>query len=182
MKTNNNKISCIRVNDIFDELIDENQRLKQCLNVFIEFKTFVDFISTKIANNLETNEFQKLKDLTQNVEEVVNNCIKDFDMNSNFNKINKSPKKRPLLRLDNNKIKLRVEEKPEEVIPIEDSLKSVTDSNTSKRTRMRTKKSILNEMYLQNKNKNNNNNNQKIIRKTINNKKSKPKQSDETND
>ena len=56
-------ISCIRVNDIFDELIDENQRLKQCLNVFIEFKTFVDFISTKIANNLETNEFQKLKDL-----------------------------------------------------------------------------------------------------------------------
>ena len=61
MNSNNNKMSCIRVNDIFDELIDENQRLKQCLNVFIEFKTFVDFISTKIANTLETNEFQKLK-------------------------------------------------------------------------------------------------------------------------
>ena len=43
MKTNN-KMSYIRVNDIFDELIDENQRLKQCLNVFIEFKTFVDFV------------------------------------------------------------------------------------------------------------------------------------------
>ena len=90
MNSNNNKISCIRVNDIFHELIDENIRLKQCLNVFIRFKAFVDFISTKIANNLETNEFQKLKDLTQNVEEVVNNCLKDFDMNSILNIVTKT--------------------------------------------------------------------------------------------
>ena len=130
MNSINDKIPCIRVNDIFDELIDENQRLKQCLNVFIKFKTFVDFISTKIANNLETNEFQKLKVLTQNVEEVVNNCTKDFDMNSNFNNIMKTPEK------------TGKEEIPEEVIKTENTPKSVTDINTSEKISIPTKKKL----------------------------------------
>ena len=170
MNSINNKISCIRVNDIFHELIDENQMLIQCLKVFIEFKTFVDFISTKIENNLETNEFQKLKDLTQNVEEVVKNFMKDFDMNSNFNNVMKTPEKRSLLRLNNNKIESKAGEKPEEVIPTEETQQSVTDINTSQRKRTPTKKSMLNKRIYN-----------KKIRKTINNKKSKPKQSDETN-
>ena len=43
----------IRVNDIFDELIDENEKTTECLNVLIRFKTFVDLISEKQKNNLK---------------------------------------------------------------------------------------------------------------------------------
>ena len=132
MKTNN-KMSCIRVNDIFDELIDENQRLKQCLNVFIDFKTFVDFISTKIANKLEIHELQKLKDLTQNVEEVVNKFHENIGIKSNFNNVMKTPEK------------TGKGEKPEEVIKTKNTSKSVTDIYKSEKTTIRTKKSILNK-------------------------------------
>ena len=65
------------------------------------------------------------------------------------------------------------------MIETEETQQFVTDINTSKRRRStQTTKSIFNRKAM----KRIFNNNQKIIRKTINNKKSKPKQSDETND
>ena len=48
-------MSNILVNDIFDELLDENKRLlnellfsNKCINLFIEFKSFIDSISLKL--------------------------------------------------------------------------------------------------------------------------------------
>ena len=53
----------IKANDIFDELEEENIRFQnelllteKCLKMFIQFKTFVDFISDKFKLNLQTNE------------------------------------------------------------------------------------------------------------------------------
>ena len=68
-----NKLSVIRVNDIFDELIDENKRLKQCLNVFIQFKTFVDLVFKKLKNNLDSNDLQEFNRLKEVVKEVISN-------------------------------------------------------------------------------------------------------------
>ena len=44
-------MAVIRVNDIFDELVEENEKITECLNVLIRFKTFVDLISDKLKNN-----------------------------------------------------------------------------------------------------------------------------------
>ena len=64
-------MSYIRINDIFDELIDENKRLKQCLNVFIQFQTFVDLVFNKLKNNLDSNDLQEYQKLIKEVEEVI---------------------------------------------------------------------------------------------------------------
>ena len=41
----------IRINDIFEELIEENQKITECLNVLIRFKTFVDLVFDKMKTN-----------------------------------------------------------------------------------------------------------------------------------
>ena len=71
-------MSLILVNDIFQELSEENNRLlneltfaDKCLKIFIEFKSFVDFISIKFKHNLETNESQKYDKLSEKLSQVL---------------------------------------------------------------------------------------------------------------
>src|ERR1700712_3809983 len=98
-------MSCIRVNDIFDELFDENKRVKQCLKVLIEYKNFVDFVFEKIKTNLDSNDSQKFEEINKRTEEVFKtnylyeslNNNKDIHLNDNKNYENtkthtKSPK------------------------------------------------------------------------------------------
>ena len=56
-------LSYIKVNDIFDELIDENKKLRECLKVFIEFKVCVDLYlkDITIASVVQLNK--KIKEL-----------------------------------------------------------------------------------------------------------------------
>ena len=68
-------MSDILVNDIFDELIDENKRLlnallfsNKCINLFIEFKSFIDSISTKLKPILISNELIKYNELCNKYE------------------------------------------------------------------------------------------------------------------
>ena len=68
----------IRVNDIFDELSEENKRLKNelmfannCLKVLIKFKTFIDFISDNLKTDLDSNVSQKFEELRKEVKEVL---------------------------------------------------------------------------------------------------------------
>ena len=97
----------------------------------LNLKLLLTLFSTKIANNLEIKEFQKLKNLTQNVEEVVIKFHEDIGIIPNFNKVMKTPEK------------TGIEQKPEEVLRTENTSKSVTDINTSEKTTIPTKKSIL---------------------------------------
>src|ERR1700755_1934203 len=85
-----NKLSVIRVNDIFDELIDENKRLKQCLNVFNQFKTFVDLVFNKLKNNLDSNDLQEFNRLQEVFKEVISNSE---DIRSDSNPLIASNKK-----------------------------------------------------------------------------------------
>ena len=71
-------MSCVEVNDIFDQLFDENKRLinellfaKKCLKILLEFKTFVDFISIKFKTILESNETKKFEKLSEKVDEEI---------------------------------------------------------------------------------------------------------------
>ena len=70
-------MSNILVNDIFDELIDENRRLlnellfsNKCINLFIEFKSFIDSISLKLKPILVSNELIKYNELCNKYEEL----------------------------------------------------------------------------------------------------------------
>ena len=64
--------------NIFNEIVDQNIKLKKellfankCIETLITFKTFVDFISNKFKNNLNSNEWQKFEKLGKDVEEVL---------------------------------------------------------------------------------------------------------------
>ena len=70
-------MSSIVVNDVFDELREENDRLlnelrfaNKCLKTFIRFKTFIDKISYLFEYNLETNDRQKYEEIVKSVNEV----------------------------------------------------------------------------------------------------------------
>ena len=70
-------MSNILVNDIFDELLDENKRLlnellfsNKCINLFIEFKSFIDSISLKLKPILVSNELIKYNELCNKYEEI----------------------------------------------------------------------------------------------------------------
>ena len=63
----------------FNEVVDENLRLEnellfanKCIETLITFKSFVDLISDKLKNNLNSNEWQKFEKLQKDVEEVFN--------------------------------------------------------------------------------------------------------------
>ena len=62
----------------FNEVVDENLRLEnellfanKCIETLIIFKSFVDLISNKFKNNLNSNEWQKFEKLRKDVEEVL---------------------------------------------------------------------------------------------------------------
>ena len=70
-------MSNVLVNDIFDELLDENKRLlnellfsNKCINLFIEFKSFIDSISLKLKPILVSNELIKYNELCNKYEEI----------------------------------------------------------------------------------------------------------------
>ena len=59
----------INVNDIFDDLKEENERLlnellfaDKCLKYLTEFKSFVDLVINKINNYLEENDISKYRE------------------------------------------------------------------------------------------------------------------------
>ncbi len=69
----------IKVNDIFDELIEENKRLlnellfaNKCLNVFIDFKTKLNVIFDDLRLKLNSNEIKLFEDLDNKYKEVLN--------------------------------------------------------------------------------------------------------------
>ena len=77
----------IKVNDMFEELREENNRLlnellfaNNCIEMFIEFKSFVDLNSIKFKVNLETNDLQKYEELS----EKLNQIICEINLKSNF--------------------------------------------------------------------------------------------------
>ena len=62
----------------FNEVVEENLRLEnellfanKCIETLITFKSFVDLISNKFKNNLNSNEWQKFEKLRKDVEEVL---------------------------------------------------------------------------------------------------------------
>ena len=83
------KNTVIDINDVLEELSEENNRLlnellfaNKCLKMFIQFKTFVDFISNKFKLNLETNELEKYEEFNEDINQIV------VKRNLNFNSIN----------------------------------------------------------------------------------------------
>ena len=74
----------IRVNDIFYELIEENEKITECLNVLIRFKTFVDMISDYLKNNLESKVLTIFEDFHKEVEEVFRRNEMEFTVNRNL--------------------------------------------------------------------------------------------------
>ena len=92
-------MSSILVNDIFDELIDENKRLlnellfsNKCINLFIEFKSFIDSISLKLKPILVSNELIKYNELCNKYEEIERKnttvCVNDETTEANDPKVN----------------------------------------------------------------------------------------------
>ena len=80
----NESMADIRVNDIFDELIEENEKITECLNVLIRFKTFVDLISDKLKNHLESKLLYMFEDFNKEVEEVFRRNEMEFTVNRNL--------------------------------------------------------------------------------------------------
>ena len=78
-------MSLINVNDIFDQLNDENKRLKECLKVLIEYKKFVDLVSNKLKTRLDSNDSQKFEELNQRTEHIlkVNDLFNSLDIEDN---------------------------------------------------------------------------------------------------
>ena len=74
----------IRVNDIFDELVEENEKITECLNVLIRFKTFIDLISDEMKNNLQSKRLQMFDDYHKEVEEVFIRNEMEFTVNRNL--------------------------------------------------------------------------------------------------
>ena len=68
----NNKTAVLDVNDVFDELSDENNRLKQILDILIDFKQFCD----SIVSQLNSYDIERYKDLEQKLKQ-----LKDKDLN-----------------------------------------------------------------------------------------------------
>ena len=69
----------IRVNDIFDELFDENNRLfrqllfsNKLINVLNKFKISFDLITCKLKTNLNSKQLKTIENLAEEYEEVVN--------------------------------------------------------------------------------------------------------------
>ena len=56
--------------NIFDELIDENKKLRECLKVFIQFKICVDLYLKDITIASDSVNQQKVIELSKEVEEV----------------------------------------------------------------------------------------------------------------
>src|ERR1700761_6739846 len=72
-------LSYIKVNDIFDELIDENKKLRECLKVFIEFKICVDLYLKDITIASDSVNQQKVIQLTKDVEDVFEKNFNGFN-------------------------------------------------------------------------------------------------------
>ena len=79
----------IVVNDVFDELKVENNRLfnelifaDKCLKVLIEFKTFVELNSNQFKQNLDQNNKQIYEQMRENVNQVLE---EKFNYSINFN-------------------------------------------------------------------------------------------------
>ena len=69
----------IIVNNIFDDLKEENNRLlnellfaDKCLKCLTEFKSFVDLVINKINNYLEENDILKYKEFCSTYETILN--------------------------------------------------------------------------------------------------------------
>src|ERR1700761_4054109 len=75
-------LSYIKVNDIFNELIDENKKLRECLKVLIEFKISVDLYLKDITIASDSVNQQKVIQLSKEVEDVFD---KEFNGFNNFN-------------------------------------------------------------------------------------------------
>ena len=81
----------------FNKIVDQNIKLKKelliankCIETFVTFKSFIDFISNKFKNNLNSNEWQKFEKLRRDVEEVLKtegNCIKRTTNKLSQNKV-----------------------------------------------------------------------------------------------
>ena len=73
------------MNDIFDELLDENERLlrelsfaDKCIKVLNEIKMFFELNSNQIKGNLVLNQLKVFNDLCLRIEELFrkqNNCV-----------------------------------------------------------------------------------------------------------
>ena len=84
--------SFLVIEDIFDELREENKRLSnelifvnKCLNIFIEFKTFVNSVFNTFKDNFSSIDSQKYEELDENLNGVVTELNDkrriDFDVN-----------------------------------------------------------------------------------------------------
>ena len=67
----------VKTYDVFDEISEENKRLlkeliiaKKCLTILIQFKAFIDSISTKFKVNLDSNELKEYEELNENVNQI----------------------------------------------------------------------------------------------------------------
>ena len=56
----------INVNDVFEEISDENKRLRKLVNILIQFKEFCD----SIVSQLDANDIQRYQDLKEKLNEV----------------------------------------------------------------------------------------------------------------
>src|ERR1700759_5031704 len=72
-------LSYIKVNDIFDELIDENKKLRECLKVLIEFKISVDLYLKDITIASDSVNQQKVIQLSKEVEDVFEKKFNGFN-------------------------------------------------------------------------------------------------------
>ena len=63
----------VNVNDVFEEISDENKRLKKLVNFLIEFKEFCD----SIVSQLNPNDIKRYQDLEKKFNELKNCELKD---------------------------------------------------------------------------------------------------------
>ena len=100
-------MSSVVVNDVFDELREENDRLlkeldlaEKRLKIFFQYRTFIERISYHFKYNLETNDRQEYEELVQSVDKVcVDLRLACFEQNQCRSQTAKTSAEKPLISL-----------------------------------------------------------------------------------
>jgi len=109
MKQNKNsrKIARIQINDIFDDINQENNRLKnellfanKCINILYKFKYYLNRICDNFGNNLDQKLAQELNKLEEDYKELIEEKQNENNLKPKVIS-SKSYVKKPVVKLEN---------------------------------------------------------------------------------
>ena len=84
----------VNVNDLFEEISDENKRLKKLVNILLEFEEYCD----SVVSQLDANDIQRYQGLKLKL-----NQLKDSELRDVLNRAKTGPDGQPLYRRRRNK-------------------------------------------------------------------------------